>query len=194
MKKLLGFACVVAIVAFAGFTLGDDKEKKADAKKSDEKSEIAWFDLHKCAICSCMKDHEQVMYDMKWETHLIDNGMISISHIPKKHRKAMDEAQKKMEGVIAKLGAGEQLDLCGFCVSMGDLMGAGAKNTDIKTSFGMVSLMTADDDETVKKIQAFAKQTQKEYKRVLKERPKKSPKKGKAKDKKAKDAAKASDK
>lgn len=170
MNARFSWILVLSLVLSALPLLADDQSK-------GDKEEIAWFDVDHCAMCGCMADHKEEMYAMKWEIHQIDNGMLSVTVIPRKLRKVVDEAHAKMAKVIARLEGGEQLELCGFCVSMGDLMAAGADHKDFETGLGIVSLTTSDDPKVVEKIHKHAKASQEAYAKMLKERPKKSKKK-----------------
>jgi hypothetical protein len=63
--------------------------------------------------------------------------------------------------------------LCGFCTSYSALVEAGAKVQEFETANGMVSLVTSDKPEVVKKIHEHAKRTIKEYESMMasKEKP-----------------------
>ena len=49
--------------------------------QEDEKqeSEAAWFDMDNCAICKNMASMKHDMHKIKWESHMLDNGMISVA-------------------------------------------------------------------------------------------------------------------
>lgn len=127
-----------------------------------------WFDLENCAMCKHMASHADMMAEMKWETHVIDNGMLSVAMIPEKHQATMKEVNAKMKAVGDELQAGKELHLCGFCNSYGGLMESGAKEQQVETSFGMIAMLTSDDPEVVKKIHGHAKRTIAEYDAMLK--------------------------
>ncbi len=150
------------------------QEKKAAPPKQDSKvvpasheADVAWFDLEHCPICKCMSSQKGLMESMKWETHVIDNGMISVSTIPADKKEAMAKCKKEMTAVLDKLKSGEKMELCGFCNSYGALVELGAKAQEIDTENGMISLLTSDKPEVVKKIQEHAKTTIKEYAALL---------------------------
>jgi hypothetical protein len=138
----------------------------ASAVSADDGKDAKWFDMEHCAMCKHMADHPDLVTKIKCETHVIDNGMLMVSDIPKEQQAAMEAVHKKMGETIAELMSGKELPLCGFCSGFGKLMEAGAKSQEIKTSMGTISLLTSDKPEVVKKIQEFAKQTQTEYEKM----------------------------
>lgn len=138
----------------------------ASAVSADDNKDEKWFDMEHCAMCKHMAEHPDLVTKIKCETHVIDNGMLMVSNIPKDQQAAMEAVHKKMGETIAELTSGKELPLCGFCSGFGKLMEAGAKNQDIKTSMGTISLLTSDKPEVIKKIQEFAKRTQTEYEKM----------------------------
>lgn len=137
-----------------------------------EAGEKPWLDLQGCAICKHMGAQMDMMQDVTWETHKIDNGMLNASYVPEEYRAKMAEVHQKMLGTAAQLVKGEELPLCGFCQSYGKLKMAGASSKDIPTQFGMIGLLTSDDPEVVKQIHAHADRTIAEYKKFLAAQPK----------------------
>lgn len=98
---------------------------------------------------------------------MIDNGMLAFTMIPTDKKEAMAKCKKDMKATAEKLKSGEKMELCGFCNSYGALIQAGAKETEIETGAGVISMLTSDKPEIVKKIQEHAKQTIKEYEAML---------------------------
>src|SRR5262245_58581680 len=82
-------------------------------------------EMKKCAVCSVMLEKPELMKDMTWETHKIENGMLSVASVPKELHKefaAMHEKMmKNIEKVKADLQQGKAVQLCGFCQGMGEL-------------------------------------------------------------------------
>ena len=150
---LIGAGLLVAIFGWSGSATSEEQQK--------------WLDLKNCAICQHMGEHEELMKSMKWETHLIKNGMMSVAIIPDAHKKTMQAAHKAMEKTIERLESGEPMELCGFCSSYGQLMKSGATTEDIDTTMGKISLLTSTDQRVVKAIHKHAEKTIKEYKKIL---------------------------
>ena len=124
----------------------------------------AWFDIENCGICKNFGAEEGLMDAMKWETHKIENGMLSVMTIDPAYREGFDRANANMGETMAKIHAGESVHLCGFCTSFGSLMMAGANAEEIDTEVGHISLITAADSEVVEAIHAHAQRTIDEYK------------------------------
>ena len=151
MKKIC-----LAIVALACIT-----------GSSTDAQESSWFDLENCAICKNMSSVKDLMSNIKWENHVIPNGVLSISVIPEKYKEKMETAHEGMEATIERLKSGEAMELCGFCTSYGALMQAGAESTDLKTIGGDISMLTSDDPAVVEKIQAHGQKTIDEFKKMM---------------------------
>ena len=81
--------------------------------QDDEKQgeEIAWFDMDQCEICKNMASMKHDMHKIQWESHLLDDGMISVSVVPDDMKDTMKKAEAGIEKTVAKLQQGEQLAL-----------------------------------------------------------------------------------
>lgn len=118
-----------------------------------------WFDFKNCAMCKCMAE-EGLVESIKCETHVIDNGMLMFAMIPADKKELFAKCEKEMKATAEKLTAGEDLPLCGFCQSYGQLLQAGAKEQEIKTETGgSIHLLTSEKPDVVKKIHEHAKKT-----------------------------------
>ncbi|MDX1387833.1 MAG: hypothetical protein R3344_01505 [Acidobacteriota bacterium] len=130
--------------------------------------EGAWFDPENCSICKNMAAEEGLMEHTKWETYMISNGAMSVMVVDPAYAEKMERASKGMEATIAKLESGEQLPLCGFCMSYGNLMMNGAEREEFMTEWGThISLMTSDNPELVEAIQAHFEKTIVEYAKFM---------------------------
>ena len=150
------FALTVCTVFVVGFVV-------CTATAEDD-----WFDMENCAICKHMAEHAHIMPDIKWEMTATEKGMITVAVIPEKHQAIMKDAHKKMKKTIAKLEAGEKMDLCGFCTSYGSLKEAGANIEEFETDGGiMITLVTAERPELIEKIHQHAKKSMEEHKKMM---------------------------
>ncbi len=137
-----------------------------DEKEKDK--EIAWFDMDHCEICKNFASIKNSMHRIKWENHLLDDGMISVSVVPDDMKEDMAKAEAGIQATVAKLQQGEQLDMCGHCHYMGKMMMSGAKFKALKTVGVDISIVTSSDPEVVKEIHVFAKQSKIEHEKMLK--------------------------
>lgn len=153
MKSLLSIAIALTIGASA-FAQHDEKD-------------AAWFDMKSCAICKNMAGVEGFMEKVKWESHIIDNGLLTVTVMPDDLKEKWAEMMKGVEATIAKVEAGEETELCGFCTSMGGLIQAGAKKTEIDSAGGKIMMLTSDDPKVVEKIHAHAKKTITEHEKMM---------------------------
>lgn len=167
MKKFIPPVAMSAVVlAVAAFAVAD--HHLAGEKPAGDK--IDFFDVEKCAICKCMGEHKDLMTEVKWETHLIENGMLMMAVVPEHLQEKMNDCCKEMEETAMKVMSGQKEgQICGFCEGYGKLMAAGANQQEIETAAGRITLLTSDDAETVKKIQEHGKKSQEAAKKMEEE-------------------------
>ena len=154
MKQAMLVLSVLAVLVFVAGVVGAEEES-------------AWFDLENCAICKHMANEEGLIESMDWETHLIENGALTIIVVPESKVAAFERAEKQMHETGAMLHGGEKMHLCGFCQSFGMLMMSGANVEKVNGNAARVTLMTSADSEVVKKIQAHAQKTIDEYNKMM---------------------------
>jgi len=113
----------------------------------------AFFDMENCSMCVNFTTDPTLMPNLGWEHHNVAEGMLSITTFKTEAAEvAYQEAISNMEANGAKLMAGEDLPLCGFCQSMMGLMMEGARHEVVPFEGGTVAMMTSTDPETVKHI------------------------------------------
>jgi hypothetical protein len=148
MKVILSLAMFGFAIAWGSSVFAEDATDKMVAE------------MKKCDVCKNLAENPELMMSMGWETHKIDNGMLSVSTVPSKMKKEFDEVNGKMrhaiEQVAADAKAGKEVHLCSFCSAMGELMKAGAKEQHIETNTGEIELCTSDNPAVVKKIHELA--------------------------------------
>lgn len=130
-------------------------------------SEGTWFDLEDCSMCKNLTAEKGLLEHMEWETHLIHNGMLSVTVVDPEYTEAFKRAMANMEETGTKLMNGEQMYLCGFCTSYGGLHMAGATMEDVKTDLGLISLITANDSKTIEMIHKHGQRTIDEYAKMV---------------------------
>ncbi|MGI9457871.1 MAG: hypothetical protein ACR2NU_15000 [Aeoliella sp.] len=158
MKKV-AFLALLAMGGIAcSLAWADDREKT---------HEHGWFDAAHCTLCKPMSEHKELMMEMKWETHKIDNGLLMVASVPEEHMEVYRECCSQMDENIEVMKEGKAPEhLCGFCQSMGGLMQGGAKMEKVKTGFGTITLVTAGNEDAVGMIHKHAKRTQEEAKKM----------------------------
>ena len=119
-------------------------------------------EMQKCAVCKHLAAKPDLMKNMTWETHKIDNGMLSVSTVPKEQKADFDALSKEMKTAVEEVKAankqGKPVELCHMCAAMGELMKAGAKEQEIAIPNGSIHLMTSSDPTVVAKLHASADQ------------------------------------
>lgn len=136
-------------------------------EKEKQETEAIWFDLDNCAICKNMASMKHEMHKIEWESHMLDNGMISIAKVPDDMKDAMKKAEEGVQATVAKMGQGEQLEMCGYCQNYGKLMDMGASFKEIKTMGVNISVVTSSDPDVVKEIQAMGKRAKVEHDKMI---------------------------
>ena len=126
-----------------------------------------WFDLENCSMCKHMMAEEGLMDHMKWENHLTQDGMMSVTVVAAGYEEAFTRSMMNMKATGEKLMSGEKMYLCGFCQSFGGLHMAGANVEHFETVAGYVELVTSRDPAVVEKIHAHGKRTIDEYNKML---------------------------
>jgi len=116
--------------------------------------------MQKCEVCKVMAAKPDLMKNMTWKTHKIDNGMLSVATVPKDKKGEFDAVHDQMmqnvEKVKAKQQQGQPVQLCEYCTAMSELMKAGANKQDIETETGDICLVTSNDAAVIQKIHALA--------------------------------------
>jgi hypothetical protein len=159
MKKF-AVAATLGIVALLALAASADDAHKSQAPSRE-----------KCAICKNLTDHPELMKSLTWEIHEIDNGLLMLLAVPKDHLKEFQAANANKLKTIERFKAGEEMDRCAFCQGYGELVKAGAKSTRINTALGTITLLTSDKPEVIKQIQAHAKRTIEEQKKLEEHKP-----------------------
>jgi len=129
-------------------------------------AEGSWFDLDNCSMCKNMMAEEGLMEHMHWENYVINDGMLSITRVDPGFEDAFARSVKNMEQTAQKLMSGEQMYLCGFCQSYGGLHMAGANFQTVESDVGYIDLITSTDPKIIEMIQAHAKRTIDEFKKM----------------------------
>jgi hypothetical protein len=146
MKSLLALALVVA--------------SASSAVAANDTEEAMMEGMKKCAVCKHLTDNPELMKNMTWETHKIDNGMLCVTTAPKEQRENFVNLNEKMHAEIEKVKAdqksGKEVQLCDMCADMGKLVEAGANEKEIQIPNGSIHMLTSSDPAVVAKIHANA--------------------------------------
>ena len=130
------------------------------------KSESGWFDFENCAFCKNLVEDPDLLPHATWETHAIQNGMMTIMTVDPAYAKSLAKAEKKMSDLGMKIQAGEvnpmALEMCGSCQATGVLMMSGVEMERIDGEAAIVTLMTSDDAGVTTKLQDIAKRNTEE--------------------------------
>ncbi|HEY3395757.1 MAG TPA: hypothetical protein VGK58_23850 [Lacipirellulaceae bacterium] len=158
MKTIVSLTWLGLVALWSSLVFAEDAQQKMLAE------------MEKCAVCKHMAEKPELMKDMTWETHKIEDGMLCLTTVPKEKKKEFDALGAKMMQAINKVKAdakqGKEVELCSLCAGTGELHKSGAKMQYIDTHSGAIHIVTSDDAAIVKKIHAFADKAIAEQKKM----------------------------
>lgn len=158
MKRFTCLAAILTVAAMGALAVAAD-QVSAESEP--------WFDMQTCTCCKHLGENMDMLSQIDWENHLIENGGMTTAAVPEEYKERWDAVCKVMEESMIKAAAeGMEVPLCNFCKSYDKLMKAGAKVEEVKTGFGSVTLITSDKPEVIKMIHQHIKRTQEESKKV----------------------------
>lgn len=154
MKTIIALFSALAIV-IAAVAIADEPAH-----------ETPWFDMPNCDFCKHLTTDPHLLENMTWEHHNISNGALSITAVKPEFRDSYMKAETAMMELGEKMEKGEvqmsDVKMCGSCMAYGALMAAGAKFEYVPGDAAIVVLMTSDNPEVVKQIQAYAAKNREE--------------------------------
>ncbi|MCP4292686.1 MAG: hypothetical protein GY780_12730 [bacterium] len=129
-------------------------------------SESGWFDYENCEFCKTLLEDPGLLAHSTWENFSIKNGAMNVMTVEPEYAAAMRTAEGKMSALGNKIGSGEvnpmTLKMCGHCMSFGMMMMGGAQMERIESDVAVITLMTSDNPDMVKRLQEQAKRDTKE--------------------------------
>jgi hypothetical protein len=144
MMRSFKFQLIIAVAVIALAAIAVAGEKKP------------WIDMENCDFCKCLTKDPDLLDNMTWEYHDIDNGVLSITTVEPESKEAYLQAQKEMEELAMSMSTGKtQVTMCDHCHNYGKLMMAGARIEMIEAGAGYIMLVTSDDPEVIKMIHEF---------------------------------------
>ena len=146
---------LLVLCQFAGMSMAQEKDEK-------------WMDLENCDFCKQFAAQKELMQHMQWETHIIENGFLSIYVIPDEYKPAMKEMEEGMDKTVMKIQQGEQVTMCPHCQAYGEFMMSGCKMEELDTVGGQISMVTSSDPDMIAKLHAHARKTQEANKAIQK--------------------------
>jgi hypothetical protein len=123
----------------------------------------SWLDLENCAMCKNLTDDQELFANMTWDTRLFANGLVEVTTVPAHFEERFEKLTAKMQDTSAKMMGGEQLPMCGMCMSYGNLMMAGVSMDQMTVDDARISVISSRDPEVVEKIRTHGQKTIDEY-------------------------------
>jgi len=127
----------------------------------------AWLDLESCAMCKTLTDDQELFENMVWDNQLFANGMVEITTVPIHFEKRFEKLMGKMQATGNRMMAGEQLPMCGMCLSYGKLMMAGATMDRMQSGNSHITVISSRDPQVVELIRTHGQTTIDEYAKMM---------------------------
>ncbi len=145
--KVLSLVFVTAVAAAAGSVVAGET------------------DFHNCTVCKPMMAEPGLMENVRWESHEIATGMLSVTTVSPGYEQAFERAHGKMMEAVARLEAGEKGELCPFCKSIDELSKAGAHIENLDAEKAHIMAITSDKADVIEKIHAHVRWAKEEFKK-----------------------------
>lgn len=130
-------------------------------------SETPWFDMANCSMCKNLYAQEGLIDHIMWEQHAISDGVVSVTTVEPAYLAKYRTAHIDMLAAGKKMQGGEMMPMCGSCMALGACMMKGLQMEYVETSAGDVMIMTSDNPELVKEVQAWATRNTDEMKKMM---------------------------
>jgi hypothetical protein len=124
--------------------------------------ETPWFDMANCGFCKSLTKHEGLIEHITWEQHPISKGIVSVTTVDPKYLDQYRVAHAEMTELGKKMEKGEMVPMCGSCTALGMCMMKNPSMDYVETSTGDVWVMTSENAELIKELQAWAKKNAEE--------------------------------
>ncbi len=142
----------VAIMAVASIAVAADQARP-------------WYDMKNCEFCKPWSTPEMVK-SCSWDQHPISNGVVTLGLFPENMREAYKKASAQMDALGKRAAAGEKIQMCLSCETMGSFFMRGAKMEEIPTKSGALMLLTSSDSTLVAAMHTWAKRNADEQKKM----------------------------
>lgn len=126
-----------------------------------------WFDLENCGMCKNLNNDPELFQSMTWDNYLLTNGMMEVTTYPAGMKDRFDKLSASMQATGERLMAGEQMPMCGMCMSYGALMMKGVAMDRVETPAGAITVITSQDPEVVALIRNHAQTTINAYAEMM---------------------------
>jgi len=127
--------------------------------------EKPWYDMKNCEFCKPWST-PVMMKNCTWDQREISNGVMTVGLFPESLRETYKKASAQMDALGKRAAAGEKIQMCGSCETMGSFFMRGAKMEEVATKSGAVQLLTASDSTLVGDMHKWAKRNAEEQKKM----------------------------
>ena len=131
------------------------------------KSASGWFDFKDCDFCKNLGSQEGLLEHTTWESHPISNGVVNIATVPAEYAAKMATAETAMAELGSQIQSGQvnpmTLRMCTRCQTFGMILMGGKMDMErVEGDAAILTLMTSDDEATVKQLHDMAARDTKE--------------------------------
>jgi len=126
-----------------------------------------WFDMANCGFCKHLLEQPDFLDHTTWEHYNITNGLVTVSTVDREYLDAYHKVSQAMKETSEKMQKGEAVHMCGMCTAMGALLQKGVTMDYVETERGNITVMTSDNPELVKEIQAWGQRNKDEMAEMM---------------------------
>ncbi len=124
--------------------------------------EKPWLDMQNCDFCKPWVE-SGLMKEMTHEQVPISNGVLCLSSVSEKRFADYKKTSMLMNEIGKKAAAGEKVNMCGSCETMGSFFMRGAKMEEAWTKSGSAMLLTSSDSTVVADMHKWVQKNNEEF-------------------------------
>jgi hypothetical protein len=137
--RLLLVGCITAVLCAVGI--------------AGEK--LAWFDMENCEFCRQLAKDPDFLSCLHMETHKLSNGIVTVYEVAPEKMEQYRALHNQRRAILKKKLHGGEVQLCGHCQRVVELIESGCAREYVPTSTGGLCLFTAEQDKLREEIWSF---------------------------------------
>lgn len=118
-----------------------------------------WLDPQNCYFCKPMAETPGLMEHVKWETHKIANGVVSLTTYSPEWKDKTEVALAEMHKLWVNYDPAKHYQMCGMCQAWTKLPQDKIKMETVEFNGGELSISTSTDPMVVAKLHEIADKT-----------------------------------
>ncbi len=116
---------------------------------------LAWFDMENCELCCQYLQDPEFINCMETETVKLHNGIVTIYRVAPEKMEQYRAMHVEMRAIMQKKLYGGEVQLCGHCRALCDLVEDGCTREYVPTSTGGLCIITSEREKLREEIWGF---------------------------------------